>query len=549
MNEGRLAAQITLQESWMIMGKYVIKRLIHGLLSIVMVILIVMILVYGLMDREKIFKMDSQFVKQVSNQRTIYKYQRWKEYGYLDYLPYNDYLQMLYENGEIDEEIRTAAASLGRSDDGSDDSELVAQYVEKFYQYCEENGYEYQRLAAVVSRGRLVTGGAQALFAYKERSVLLRLWNYFAGIFEVDNIHNVPEDQDIGERKLTFTLYDPVKQAENGGEKVFSPAIIGNGTTHKYLLYFDDKFPYIHQNFLKIHLGVSYSVTRGVDVFTSMTQGQGSYVQSTLTYPTGLTEMSADNLHTATYIQGSRDVNIMYQQRYFDDYTNVQTYRNNMSRMGYSFVIGIISTIMVYILGLPLGVLMARYKEGLLDKAGTVYIMFISAVPSLAYIFIFKGIGRSMGLPWTFDMDNVTKLMYVLPIVSLALPSIAGMMKWMRRYMIDQMNSDYVKFARSGGMSDTEIFFKHIMKVAAIPIVQGIPGSLLFAMTGALITERVYLVPGAGGLLIDAINQYDNSVIVGVTLFYAILSVLSLILGDVMMAMVDPRISYTDKAR
>ena len=531
------------------MGKYVLKRLIHGLFSIVMVILIVMILVYGLMDRDKIFKMDSQFTKQVSNQRTTYKYQRWEEYGYLDYLPYNDYLQMLFENGEIDEETRTSATAIGRAADGTDDPELVAEYLNKFYTYCWENGYKAVRLGAVLSRDRLATGGAQAVFAYKDRSVLQRLWNYFTGILEVDNIHKVPADQDIGKRGLTFTLYDPVKQPQDGGEKVFSPAIIGNGTTHKYLLYFDREFPYIHQNFLKIRLGTSYSVTRGVDVFTSMTQRQGSYVQTTLTYPTGLTEQSADNLHTATYIQGSRDVNVMYQQRYTDDYTNVQTYRNNMSRMGYSFVIGIISTIMVYILGLPIGVLMARYKEGVLDKVGTVYIMFISAVPSLAYIFIFKGIGRAMGLPWTFDMDNVTKLMYVLPIVSLALPSIASMMKWMRRYMIDQMNSDYVKFARSGGMSDTEIFFKHVMKVAAIPIIQGIPGTILFAMTGALITERVYLVPGAGGLLIDAINQYDNSVIVGVTLFYAVLSVLSLILGDVLMAMVDPRISFTEKAR
>ena len=354
----------------------------------------------------------------------------------------------------------------------------------------------------------------------------------------------MPEDQDIGERGLTFTLYDPVY----GGEK-FSPAIIGNGTIHRYLLYFDDQFPYIHQNFLNLHLGASYSVTRGVEVFNSMTQGQGSYRQFPLTYPTGLTENSADNLHTAVYVAGSREANVMYQQRYTDDYTNVQTFRNNKSRMGYSFVIGIISTLLVYILGLPIGVLMARYKEGLLDKFGTLYIMFISAVPSLAYIFIFKGIGRAMGLPWTFDMDAETRLMYVLPIVSLALPSIAGMMKWMRRYMIDQMNSDYVKFARAGGMSETEIFFKHVMKVAAIPIFQGIPGSLLFAMTGALITERVYLVPGAGGLLIDAINQYDNSVIVGVTLFYTVLSVLSLILGDVVMATVDPRISFTEKAR
>lgn len=526
------------------MAKYVLKRLLHGAFSIICVIAIVMVLVYGLMDRDKIFKTDGQFSKQVNNQRTVYKFQRWEEYGYLDYLSFNDYLLMLRGDGEIDEETRAAAANLGRSDDGSDDSAIVAEYVEKFYEYCKNNGYETQRLGAIVSRGRLATGGQQALFAYKERSVPLRLLTYFTGLLEVDNVHNVPANQDIGERKLTFTLHDPVY----GGEK-FSPAIIGNGTTHKYLLYFDKEFPFIHQNILTIHLGVSYSVTRGVDVFTSMTQGQGAYVQSTLTYPSGLTEQSADNLHTATYIQGSRDANVMYQQRYADDYTNVQTFRNNLSRMGYSFVIGIISTVFVYLLGLPLGVLMARYKEGVLDKVGTAYIMFISAVPSLAYIFIFKGIGRAAGLPWTFDMDNVTKLMYVLPIASLALPSIASMMKWMRRYMIDQMNSDYVKFARSGGMNDTEIFFKHIMKVAAIPIVQGIPGSLLFAMTGALITERVYLVPGAGGLLIDAINQYDNSVIVGVALFYALLAVLSLILGDVLMAAVDPRISFTEKAR
>ena len=193
---------------------------------------------------------------------------------------------------------------------------------------------------------------------------------------------------------------------------------------------------------------------------------------------------------------------------------------------------------------------MARYKDGLLDKIGTFYIMFIIAVPSLAYIFLFKAIGGSVfKLPTTFDMDSGTKAMYVLPIISLALPSVANLMKWMRRYMIDQMNSDYVKFARSGGLSENEIFAKHIWKNAAIPIVHGIPGSLLFAMTGAIITERIYSVPGAGNLLTQAINKYDNGVIVGVTLFYAVLTVISNILGDVLISMVDPRIYFTSKGR
>ena len=84
---------------------------------------------------------------------------------------------------------------------------------------------------------------------------------------------------------------------------------------------------------------------------------------------------------------------------------------------------------------------------------------------------------------------------------------------------------------------------------AAIPIVQGVPASVLFALTGAIITERVYVVPGAGNLLTEAISKYDNGVIVGVTLFYAVLSVISIILGDVLMSMVDPRISFSTKDR
>ncbi|MBQ3866888.1 MAG: ABC transporter permease, partial [Clostridia bacterium] len=155
-----------------------------------------------------------------------------------------------------------------------------------------------------------------------------------------------------------------------------------------------------------------------------------------------------------------------------------------------------------------------------------------------------------MGLPTTFNMDSNDWRMYALPIISLALPSVANLMKWLRRYMIDQMNSDYVRFARSGGLSEREIFNKHILKNASIPIIHGIPDTVRSALVGAIITERVYLVPGAGNLLTNAINANDNGVIVGLTLFYALMSIISLILGDVLMAAVDPRISFsTSKSR
>jgi oligopeptide transport system permease protein len=260
-------------------------------------------------------------------------------------------------------------------------------------------------------------------------------------------------------------------------------------------------------------------------------------------------EESADDLHSATYAAGSWASSMVYESRYTDDYTSVNTVKAGFSKIGYSFVIGVIAVIISYLLGVPLGILMARKKDKLVDQIGTIYIVFIMAVPSLAYIFMFKALGGKLGLPTTFDMESSSKLMFILPIISLALPSIGSLMKWLRRYMIDQMNSDYVKFARSGGLTEGEIFSKHILKNAAIPIIHGIPGSVLGALTGAIITESVYVVPGAGNLLTQAIGKYDNGVIVGVTLFYAVLSVVSIILGDVLMAMVDPRISFSTKDR
>jgi Binding-protein-dependent transport system inner membrane component. len=523
------------------MTKYLVKRVLHGLLSIVVVVAIVMIIVYSMMDRNLIFAMDNTYSHLKNNAKEIYKYTKWEEYGYIDFVTYADYLLMLTDSGEISEETRSSVVGLGRTADK--DSENVKKYVEQFVEYYTSQGYTIKRLDAVMMNAKKVAeGGQPQLFAYKNLSLLSRLWSYFSNLVTIDSIYYA---EDVtGERGITFTLYDPVY----GGKK-FSPAIIGNGTKHKYLLYFDSRFPYIHQNIISINLGTSYSVNKGIDVSETMSRSQGSYVKSLITYPSGLQESSADDLHTATYVKGSLESNLVYKSRYTDDYTNVGTMKSSFSKIGFSFVIGLCASLLAYLIGVPLGITMARRKDKLLDKIGTIYIVFIIAVPPLAYIFLFKAIGGKLGLPTTFDMESSSKLMYVLPIISLTLPQIATLMKWIRRYMIDQMNLDYVKFARSGGLSEREIFTKHIMKNAVIPIVHGIPGTVLFALTGAIITERVYVVPGAGNLLTEAIGQYDNGVIVGVTLFYALLSVVSIILGDVLITMVDPRISFSSKDR
>lgn len=524
------------------MAKYILKRLIRGLLSIVIVVAIVMVLIYSLLNRTQIFAEDEVYRKLQNNARVTYTYRKWQDYGYLDYVNYNDWLNEQVKEGKMDPETREEASDLGRKPE--DDEGVVAQYVKEFTDYYKSQGFNVERLKAITSRRKVAAGGQAELFAHRDRPLIYRLGDYFSSIVTIDTIHYVDEEVDIGKREITFTTHDPVY-----GEEKFSPAIIGNGTKHRYLLYFDDRFPYLHQNLITVNLGTSYSVNKDHDVLETMLQTQGAYVTKKMKFPSGHGEESADDLHTATYLEGSLAGSEMLQARFVDDYTNVLTTKGGRSKVAFSFTMGILASIMAYALGLPLGVFMARHKDGLVDKLGTFYIVFIMAVPSLAYIFLFKAIGGSMGLPTTFDVNNGTALMYVLPIVSLALPSVANLMKWLRRYMIDQMNSDYVKFARSGGLSENEIFAKHILKNAAIPIVHGIPSTILGALTGAIITERVYTVPGTGNLLTQAINFYDNGVIVGVTMFYGLLSVVSIILGDVLMSVVDPRISFSNESR
>ncbi len=522
------------------MTKYLLRRILHGIFSIIVVVAIVMVLIYSLMDRQLIFAQDPTYTNLGNNSKTVYQYRKWEEYGYIDYVPYTEWLQGLVNSGELSEAKRTEVSQIALK--ASEDPKAVKEYAQRFTKFYEDKGYTVRRINAVMSGKTVAKGGAQQFFAYKDKPLLSRMLNYFTHLIEVDNIHYAQGD--VGQRGLTFTLHDPMY-----GGKTFSPAIIGNGTQHKYLLYCNKHFPFIHQNLVTLNLGKSYSVNQGVDVFTTMNASQGSYELGMITYPTGLQEISADDLHSAVYIQGSRDSSPVLASRFTDDYTGILISKTSFSKIGYSFVIGIISASLAYIFGLPLGIWMAMKKDKLIDKIGTLYIIFIIAVPPLAYIFLFKAIGYNLGFPTTFNLEYPTKMMYVLPIVSLALPSIANLMKWLRRYMIDQMNSDYVKFARSGGLSEREIFSKHIFKNAIIPIVHGIPGTILGAIVGAIITERVYVVPGAGNLLTKAINFYDNGVIVGVTLFYATLSVISILLGDVLMSMVDPRISFSSRGR
>lgn len=216
-------------------------------------------------------------------------------------------------------------------------------------------------------------------------------------------------------------------------------------------------------------------------------------------------------------------------------------------KFGVSMRIGVISMGISLVLGVALGILQARKKDGLLDHIGTGYTVFVNAVPHLVSYSLVLVVGaRVFGLPSLYSARKVA-LSSILPVVCLALGSTAGYMLWTRRYMVDELNKDYIRLAKLKGMSERKIMFRHVLKNAFVPLAQYLPYSLLLTIGGSLLAERFFSVPGMGPLLTDAIGRYDTTVVQAVVMLYASLGIAGVFLGDLLMTIIDPRIRLVDK--
>lgn len=198
------------------------------------------------------------------------------------------------------------------------------------------------------------------------------------------------------------------------------------------------------------------------------------------------------------------------------------------------------------ILGVPMGAMMARYKGKFFDKFGTLFIVFIQAVPSAVYFLFIQLYGTIiLDIPLLFDANNPRS--WILPVFSMALGNVAYYAMWLRRYMVDESNKDYVKLAVAKGLSGNKVFFKHVFRNAFVPLIQYLPTSFLNTVIGSIYIESLYSVPGMGGLLVQVIKKSDNTMVQAIVLLYATLGVIGLLLGDVLMIAIDPRISLNKK--
>ncbi len=213
-------------------------------------------------------------------------------------------------------------------------------------------------------------------------------------------------------------------------------------------------------------------------------------------------------------------------------------------KIPYSLWFGVAGISVSMALGLLLGVMMARYKDGPTDWLGTAYVVVVRAVPSLIYLFLIQtAASRLLGLPMIFYADDVSS--WILPAASMALPGLAWYAIWLRRFMVDEENKDYIKFAVAKGVPRGKVMTGHVLRNAIVPLVQYFPTQVLLTITGSLIIESIYSIPGMGGLLVYAIRQHDNTLVQALVLIYSALVVAGVFLGDVLMALVDPRIKLS----
>ena len=214
-----------------------------------------------------------------------------------------------------------------------------------------------------------------------------------------------------------------------------------------------------------------------------------------------------------------------------------------LSRAAVSFRIGIFAVIIELALGYPFGILMAKYQNGVFDRIGKGYIMIIDAIPGVAYYYIWMAILCNLiKLPFQYDAADIAS--YLPAILTMGITGMSGIGLWVRRYMVDEFNADYVKFARSKGLKENRIMTIHILRNAVVPLVRTFPSAVIGALLGSYFIENMYGIPGIGNALMLSQNTSNVWLIQGIILFSAILSVLSYLFGDIVTAAVDPRISF-----
>jgi alkaline phosphatase len=216
--------------------------------------------------------------------------------------------------------------------------------------------------------------------------------------------------------------------------------------------------------------------------------------------------------------------------------------------------LGARSIIFALVLGIPLGIIAALKRGKYQDRLAMIVAIIGISVPSFVlaglmqkyFVDIHNGFLIDNGfLPEFFRIrlsgwDSPEKK--ILPVVALGLYTVALIARLLRDKMIEVMGQDYIRLAVAKGVKPRNIVFKHALRNAILPIITIMGPTIAAVLTGSFVIEKMFSIPGLGKYFVDSINDRDYTMVLGVTVFYAIFLIIMMILVDIIYVLVDPKI-------
>lgn len=213
------------------------------------------------------------------------------------------------------------------------------------------------------------------------------------------------------------------------------------------------------------------------------------------------------------------------------------------TRLPISIGIGGLAVTIGAVVGLLLGLLAALKHDTVWDSLATVLSVIGVSVPSyvfalaLSYTFGF----RLSWFPMLFSAKDVLGSS-VLPSISLSMFTMASIARFTRSEMLEVMGSEYMLLAESKGLSGPTLIIRHALRNALIPIITVLAPLIVDLMTGSLVVEKIFAIPGVGSLLVSAIQSNDYNVVIALSFIYSALYIVIMLVVDILYGIIDPRI-------
>lgn len=193
------------------------------------------------------------------------------------------------------------------------------------------------------------------------------------------------------------------------------------------------------------------------------------------------------------------------------------------------------------LIGVPLGILSAVKQYSIADTSLTVLALFLASVPGF-WLGNMLMLVFSLKLHWLPSNGIGSWLHYILPVLTLALPSAAFISRLTRTTMLDTMRQDYIRTARAKGASEQRVIIRHAIRNAMLPVVTQLGMSFAGLLGGAMITEIVFGLPGLGNIIVTAIKMKDIPVVMACVVFLSCAFMLIMLIVDIIYAFIDPRV-------